>query len=445
MDAEPRTEPVTISATERHAAWSGIAISAAYVALPTAIWLFGYPPGPLTWQDWHAAASYLGKTVSIPGAALFTLALVLSARVKPFERVFGDISASYRVHQWIGGLATILISAHPIGLAFGYLAISPHAAASFLLPISGLEKTLGIIALLLLQAAIVLTYWGRIPYDLWKLSHKTLGAACAIGIVHALTIPGAISDLPLLKATLAIYLALGLGAWTYRSLLGRWIVPRSAYRVRKVDLSNPRHVELDLAPEGKPLAAKAGQFAFVTVLDPAVPIEEHPFSIAGIGADGSLRFVAKALGDFTSRMKGIRDGALALVEGPYGRFGQEAGQRQVWIAGGIGVTPFLGMAETLPAGYSADLYWSYGRPEDAVGLDRLEAVAASNPAFRIVPWPSAEKGRLTVEAVAAGSGPLAEKDFLICGPAPMVASLGKNLRAAGVSSGRIHQESFDFR
>jgi len=62
-----------------------------------------------------------------------------------------------------------------------------------------------------------------------------------------------------------------------------------------------------------------------------------------------MRFAIKALGDETSQLLDVvRPGMPAVIGGPFGRFSHEKGtSRQLWIAGGIGVTPFLSWLRAL--------------------------------------------------------------------------------------------------
>lgn len=82
-----------------------------------------------------------------------------------------------------------------------------------------------------------------------------------------------------------------------------------------------------------------GQFAFLTF---AHSKESHPFTIASYAIEkNTLRFAIKNLGDYTSTLaSSITIGQSALVEGPWGKFDFTLPcSRQVWIAGGIGITP----------------------------------------------------------------------------------------------------------
>src|SRR5690606_18917013 len=94
---------------------------------------------------------------------------------------------------------------------------------------------------------------------------------------------------------------------------------------------------------------RAGQFAFVTF----DRVEgEHPFTIACADrGDRWVTFEMKALGDYTRGLaQRLQARAPVTVEGPYGRFSlapDHSGRPQIWVAGGIGVTPFLAWLESL--------------------------------------------------------------------------------------------------
>ena len=51
----------------------------------------------------------------------------------------------------------------------------------------------------------------------------------------------------------------------------------------------------------------------------------------------------KALGDYTQSLKNLKPGTIAEIEGAFGKFSYThyGDSPQIWIAGGIGVTPFL--------------------------------------------------------------------------------------------------------
>ena len=162
-----------------------------------------------------------------------------------------------------------------------------------------------------------------------------------------------------------------------------------------------------------------------------------------------LRFAIKDLGDYTHRIGAVAVGAAAVVEGPYGRFSHRfvTRRRQVWIAGGIGIAPFLAMAESLSGtpGYDIDLFYGFPDLSRAPYLDDLTQLAAGRPStFRVHPVDESVDGFLTVDRIRAVTGSLNDLDVLLCGPPAMMHTLHDKLREAGVSRTRIHFEVLAF-
>ena len=56
-----------------------------------------------------------------------------------------------------------------------------------------------------------------------------------------------------------------------------------------------------------------------------------------------VQFITKALGDHTSTLhERLKPGMPVTVEGPYGCFTfDDTPPRQIWVGGGIGITPFI--------------------------------------------------------------------------------------------------------
>lgn len=87
----------------------------------------------------------------------------------------------------------------------------------------------------------------------------------------------------------------------------------------------------------------------------------------------------KASGDYTDRLvESLRPGVPARIAGPFGGFTYETGgHEQIWIAGGIGVTPFISWLRSLEGSFDRDVdfYYSVRGPSDAVYREDVEAAA----------------------------------------------------------------------
>lgn len=127
-------------------------------------------------------------------------------------------------------------------------------------------------------------------------------------------------------------------------------MPLLDYQVSSVREVGQGFTEICLVPLGRPAAFAPGQFAML-FLEGKEGWHRHPFTISSSPQDKVLRFAVKALGDGTSELADIvRPGVPAVIGGPFGRFSHDKGtSTQVWIAGGIGVTPFLSWLRALDA------------------------------------------------------------------------------------------------
>jgi predicted ferric reductase len=177
--------------------------------------------------------------------------------------------------------------------------------------------------------------------------------------------------------------------------------------------------------------------------------QRHPFSISSGTGDRRLDVTVKASGDYTGRLvEGLHPGDAARVLGPFGGFDYRAGgPRQIWIAGGIGVTPFISWIRSLDGGFDrdVDLYYSVRTPDDAVYRDEIESATQEHPSLRAHFVFSDTEGPLTVDAVLRGAAPDAHPWVYMCGPPPMMKALAGGLRRRGVPPQRVRWEDFGAR
>ena len=163
-----------------------------------------------------------------------------------------------------------------------------------------------------------------------------------------------------------------------------------------------------------------------------------------------MRLTVRALGRDTRRLYAdLRDGLPATLNGPYGMFDHTlGGTRQIWIAAGIGVAPFLGWVNGADRDIKprTDLFYCTPSAADAPFLPELTAAARRQPGLRLHSVHSRGEGRLTVAKIQAAAGPLTPQTHVfLCGPAAMVQNLSIDLRHHGIPRDRLHSEHFAFR
>ncbi len=431
----------------RYAGWIIIAVIS---LIPVFLWYF-LGPGPEAFKDYGTVTHAIGELAGLVAMTMFALTFVLSTRIPAIEDYFGGMDKVYIAHGILGSSALMLILAHPVFLVLRFVPDNLRQAAIYLLPSAYWSVNFGIIAMIGFIVLISITLFMRtLKYQYWKFTHEFLGLVFFLAVLHIFLVPfDATAD----NVFAGYYFyaiavsAIGLGAFAYSLVIKNRLFKAASYHIERIEQKGPGTSAITMVPDHKPISYKSGQFIFVRFYNEKVSRESHPFTIASKSNEYGIKIVVKALGDYTSRLAHLKVGDKVSVEGPFGRFNfhRKDLRNQVWLAGGIGITPFLGMAEDMRDGHFSDidvvLYYSVREKEDLIGMEELKAIEKEMKNFRVVPWVSREKGRLSVSEL----GPLEGKDFFLCGPAAFKNSLTQNLLQKGVKDQHIHTEEFDFK
>ncbi|RJF77142.1 ferric reductase-like transmembrane domain-containing protein [Rhodopseudomonas palustris] len=419
------------SASSRLQRWS---IPLLTLAVPLGFVVWAFPVGPAPIRAAGIVAGWLG-------CGLLLVSLLLMLREPRLAGWLGGLERMYRWHHVTGVSAYVLLLLHPLALAASNFGASPVIAWQTLSPSSeSWPIWSGWLGLLLLMAGLAATFLPGIRYDIWRALHALLGAGVLIGLVHLILLGIDEPVLPILAAAAAI-----LGWRLVRGDLGLAARP---YIVATVRSLTERSVEVALRPLAEPATVTPGQFVLVAFGDgPAYRGcgEFHPFTVSSSGSDGELHLAVKALGDCTRRMLSITPGVAARVIGGFGGLlGEAEAAPQLWIAGGIGVTPFVAMLHDHPSRQPVRLLYFYRSEGDAIYLSELRAMAASDPHLTLQPVATGDElpdlGGLLPEA-----GALMDVECCLCGPPGLIAAAQQALEARGVTARHIHSENFEFR
>ncbi|HEX2649818.1 MAG TPA: FAD-dependent oxidoreductase [Burkholderiales bacterium] len=208
-------------------------------------------------------------------------------------------------------------------------------------------------------------------------------------------------------------------------------------------------------------AYEAGQNATLTVIDMA-GVDSYgasrTFSFVSAPHEPALVFASRIRDSALKRtLQAARPGLRASIDGPSGvmTLHEDASRPAVFLAGGIGVTPFVSILRhaahaRLP--HRLWLFYSNRRPEDAPFVAELQALEHAGASFRFVPtmtklqnsrqpW-AGETGPISKALLArhlpAGLAPI----YYLAGPPGLVMCLRDLLGVLRVAEEDIRDEEF---
>lgn len=424
----------------------GLEIGILISVLPSLIWLAG------TGLEGAAGSPSLifrslGKLAAFSGISAYALTAVLSLRHPFIHRTFGGFIPTYRAHHLFGKLGVFIIVLHPIFLSLSAWSSSNSVWAIW--DVTQQVQLLGIIALLGMLLVVGVTIWSQVRHQQWIAIHRWFGWLLPLMFIHALMARSDMVQNPWLYGYIIVITGLGTVAFLLASVLHNVIFKRLRYKVVEVNRIEDSVTEIVLKPSAQAMKYIPGQFAYLTLISPLIDREPHPFSLSTYTNGPYIRFVIKELGDYTRKIKYIRPGTEAFLEGPYGNFSYTKSQNpsQVWIAGGVGITPFLSMARSLAniENYNITLFYAAQDLGDAVFLNELIEIRKLRPkALDVVAVTEKISGYITIDMIKQEVSDLSSQDYFICGPPIMMKTLRRALAQAGVEPERIFLEDFSY-
>jgi predicted ferric reductase len=429
----------------RPASLIGPAVVVMLVAAYAALWLTARPAG-------QPAGRYLGEMAGNLALLLLSLALVTSSGLMGvLEPAFGGFDRVMVWHRGIAVAGVLLVIPHWILVS---VPVNPYR--------SGIGDGLGVVAALGLGVLVLWAFAPRLrrvqmihliakmacsTYEKWRIGHRFTGLFVALATVHAALVDPVLHQSALLLAAELLAGGTGIAAYLYRELLAQRLTPVYHYTVQQARHLNQNTIEVGLKPTGRPLRFFAGQFIFLALGAPE-QFGYHPFTVASAPADQELRLSVKASGDDTRRLYAdLLPGIDARVVGPFGTFDYRLGQpQQVWIAAGIGITPFISWIRALNGSldYKVDFYYSAADEASALFADEITAATMRYPSLTLHLIRTNRDPPLTPGQIWS-THPIKRCSVYMCGPPGMMRTFQKELRAHGVAPDHIRWEQFGLR
>lgn len=196
---------------------------------------------------------------------------------------------------------------------------------------------------------------------------------------------------------------------------------------------------------------KPGQSVSIALLDP--PAEPNSarrtFSLASAPFEDELAIATRMRegSAFKRALKTLPDGAQVRLTGPLGAMTlhEDAARAAVFIAGGIGITPFRSMllqAERDRLAHRLLLAYSNRRREHAAFLAELQALERRNERFRLLAVMTDADGMLNEETLRRFAGNAAAPVHYLAGPPAMVEAMKAILTRIGVGADDVRSEEF---
>ncbi len=417
--------------------------------IPILIWVFMRPLG-LRFASSGNIFRSLGQITGLLGMALLSVNFILAARFKFLDKLFFGLNKVYIKHHLVGTIAFCLLLFHPTFLIIQYLLISLKSSFNFIFSFNNFPIILGEIALFVFIILMVITFYLNFKYQNWKKTHQYLGAVLFLGGWHMLLVPSDISNNTLLKYYMLILVGLGATSYFYRTILGIYKKNGFKYKLEEVKKINDNVVELKLKPLAEKMKFLPGQFVFIKFGADGALSESHPFSITSSPDNDYLSLGIKTLGDYTSMVYFLKPEAICHIEGPFGIFSylKAKSKRQIWLAGGIGITPFLSMARHINANknennnYKIDLFYSLKNEGEMAFNNELAEIEEQNGNFKLHQNFSQKDGNISAGLVVKNSSGVSGADIFLCGPPSFMKSLREQFIELGFKNDEIHSEEF---
>ncbi len=413
------------------------------VLLTVVVWLV-FPPVDEGQENF--TRQYAGEIIGSVNIVLMSVSLFIATRPKWAEPFFGGLDKMYVTHRHTSTAALLLIFVHVLTVP---ITLSGWALGNYL----GVIAFTGIVTIAIISLSPRVPFLNKLSggtYEGWKNLKKYIGIFFILAFIHSLTISHPL-DAFIAINFVQIFFIIGAVSYLYTEMFGGLFRKYVRYTVEAIHHPNGSTTEVVLRAKHQPIQRqRAGQFLFVRFPREKNLDESHPFTISSGPREDVLRLTIKASGDFTRALFAeLNAGADAIVDGAYGMFNYKTGgQKQIWIGGGIGVTPFLSFVRDMDGAlnHDVDFYFTVRHPEEAIFSEEIEAAAKKNPRLKPYIRHSSTMGSLTIEQIVENAGgDVRGHHVYMCGPLPMTQAFEKKFLELGVPRENIHFEEFNFR
>lgn len=405
---------------------------------------------PSAWTA-RSAFLYFSAITGFVGALILIWSYILGTR-SVTGNILKDQAWVLRIHKFLGIYGTLLIFLHPLLIVYGYgesllYIFLPHLQTGFERSVSWGRLSFAVLLLTWVTSALVR---GKIGYRPWKYIHYLSYIALPAVLLHS---PHVGTTLGNSKFALYYWYFIVITFLVFTCLRLRHIFGygKDTYVIVENRLITDDSGMMRLKNVGRAMKVAPGQYVYV---QPSLWSEEHPFSVMDFdNQSGEIAISYRTVGSFTKKLAAMEPGQRILADGPYGVFTSEIATSSprptVFIAGGIGITPFIWHLRNMR---DSDVFLLYCNRTKTSGVYStylksilsgryIDIISDENSA---VSSPQTEAGYLSREIVSKYITDPTRYEYYICGPKAMMKNSVTILSDLGVSKDNLHTEEFSF-
>jgi len=378
-------------------------------------------------------------TTAIVAFNAMAISIVLAARWRWVDSLLGGADKTYKTHRTLGYTTVIASITHWV--------TADDALAGIFPAFTDAANETGELAVILLLLLALISALKIMPYHLWKKSHSLMGPLFMILVFHTF-----FSASPVQAGSVIWWLELVISITAITAWISTVITLRKPHELKIARIKRlPNAIDITVN-KPKSLRFLPGQFANISMTGDRFK-EIHPFTIASSENSDQLRLIIKSAGDYTEHLNQHLDSSDTLklhsIRGGFRINCAVDRNRQIWVAGGVGITPFLAALEQLSmqksnAGNSPaiDLFYA---PSLDLGDDIIAQLKHYQHQLSFLNVHFLAKGeRLSPNHFTALAEQWQRASLYLCGP-DSIKKTAHTFYKQGGGQAKIYSENFDFR
>lgn len=383
----------------------------------------------------------IGRVCGILGFFFLSFLIFSGDTARYWNKLIG-LDKIIKFQKKFSYFTAVFVILHPV-----FFALSYKSPKGFFIPdFAYIPLALGILAFYVFIAIMIASaLYKRISYKIWQYIHVLTYVLFFFALYHAKEW-GSTKNLLIPYIITLLFIICG-------------IIYRTQYKIRnskvnKFIVDSIQHETHDtftlvLSSENK-LKFKAGQFCFLRINKNKL-YARHPFTISSAPHENKLSFTIKIAGRFTKTARDLQTGESVFVDGPFGNFIPNEDKDMVFIAGGVGITPFMSiLKDRVHKNLAQKITLFYGsKTEDDIifrkdlenmNYDWLQKVYLINNIVNLKM--ECEQGYIREDLIKKYVKNTTGSMYYICGPEGMKETAKKVLKEMGVPKSNTFVEDF---